>query len=45
VTRFRIERLDAAATHEVVDIMLELTDPASGESISLQTRVRAGGAL
>ena len=45
VTRFRVERLGSATTIEVVDITLELTNPASGESISLQTSVRVGGAL
>ncbi len=45
VTRFRVERLGSATAIEVVDITLELTDPGSGESISLQTRVRVGGAL
>jgi len=45
VTRFRVERLDRASTIELIDITLELTDPASGEAISLQTRVRVSGAL
>ncbi len=45
VTRFRVERLDSASTIELVDLTLELTDPRSGESFSLQTRVRLGGAL
>ncbi len=45
VTRFRVERLDGSHTPELVDITLELTDPVSGEFISLQTRVRIGGAL
>jgi type II secretory pathway pseudopilin PulG len=45
VTRLRFERLDDGTALELVDILLELTDPASGETVSLQTRVRIGGAL
>lgn len=45
VTRLRFERLDDGTALELVDILLELTDPDSGESVSLQTRVRIGGAL
>lgn len=45
VTRFRVERLDIGSTVELLDLTLELTSPVSGESISLQTRVRLGGAL
>ena len=45
VTRLRFERLDDGTALELVDIVLELTDPASGEMVSLQTRVRIGGAL
>ena len=45
VTRLRFERLDNGTALELVDIQLELTDPDSGESVSLQTRVRIGGAL
>ena len=45
VTRLRFERLDDGTALEIVDIVLELTDPATGESVSLQTRVRIGGAL
>jgi len=45
VTRFRVERLDGGNTVDLVDLTLELTDPASGESISVRTRVRIGGAL
>jgi hypothetical protein len=45
VTRLRFERLDDGTALELVEILLELTDPDSGESISLQTRVRIGGAL
>ena len=43
VTRFRVERITTTTSVELVDITLELTDPRSGESISLQTRVRLGG--
>ncbi len=45
VTRFRVERLADGTALELVDILLELTDPTSGEAIRLQTRVRIGGAL
>ena len=45
VTRFRVERLDNGGTFDIVEITLELTSPLTGESISLQTQVRLGGAL
>lgn len=45
VTRFRVERMDDGNEDEVVNLILELTDPDSGESISLQTQIRVGGAL
>ncbi len=45
VTRFRVERLDDGNADEVVDLILELTDPNTGESIALHTSVRVGGAL
>ncbi len=45
VTRFRVERLDNGSEDEVVDLILELTDPISGDTISLQTQVRVGGSL
>jgi len=46
VTRFRVERLPlSAAGVQLVDLTLELTSPDSGEMVSLQTRVRVGGAL
>lgn len=46
VTLFRVERLPASgAGWQLVDITLELTHPESGERVSLQTRVRVGGAL
>ena len=45
VTRFRVERVDNGGTGELIDLTLELTHPVSGEMVSLQTRVRLGGAL
>jgi prepilin-type N-terminal cleavage/methylation domain-containing protein len=45
VTRLRFERLDDGTELDLVDIVLELTDPNTGENVSLQTRVRIGGAL
>ena len=46
VTRFRVERLPlTAAGVQLVDLTLELTSPDTGEMVSLNTRVRVGGAL
>lgn len=46
VTRFRVERTAGSTNVEqMVDILLVLTDPTSGESASVRTRVRVGGAL
>ncbi len=46
VTRFRIERiLQGSDIYQLVDLTLELTSPTSGETVSLHTRVRVGGAL
>ena len=46
VTRFRVERVaGVAGSDQLVDITLELTSPINGEMVSLQTRVRVGGAL
>lgn len=45
VTRFRVERIETPSGTQLVDLTLELTHPASGEVISLQTQVRVGGAL
>ena len=45
VTRFRVERVDGAGPVELIDLTLELTSPLTGESVSLQTQVRLGGAL
>ncbi len=46
VTRFRVERLPlGAGRHVIVDLTLELTSPITSETVSLNTRVRVGGAL
>lgn len=46
VTRFQVERLPRVAGGEqLVELVLELTAPVSGETVSLNTRVRVGGAL
>ena len=46
VTRFRVERLPlAAGRHIIVVLALELASPVTGETVSLTTRVRVGGAL
>ena len=46
VTHFRIERIPSASSAvQLVDILLELTNPVSGESYSVQTQVRVGGGL
>ena len=45
VTLFRVERVVQTGRDQVVDLTLELTSPDSGESVSLNTRVRVGGAL
>jgi prepilin-type N-terminal cleavage/methylation domain-containing protein len=46
VSRFRVERLPAGTGQDaLVDLTLELTSPVSGETVSLNTRVRLGGAL
>lgn len=45
VTLLRIERLASIGTAHIVDITLEMTGPETGETVSLQTRVRIGGAL
>lgn len=46
VTRFRVERLPAGyGDPQLVDLTLELTGPETGERVTLQTRVRLGGAL
>ena len=46
VSRFRVERVAGVANNEqLVDITLDLTSPATGEIVSLQTQVRIGGAL
>ncbi len=46
VSRFRVERLPLGAGRSVVVVLtLELTDPATGEVVSLNTQARIGGAL
>ena len=46
VTRFRVERLAQTTDRALqIDLILELTSPASGETISLHTQLRVGGAL
>ncbi len=46
VTRFRVERIpQGAGRAQLVDLTLVLTDPQTGETVSLNTRVRVGGAL
>ncbi len=45
VTRFRVERIEGNHADELVNLTLELTDPQSGETISLNTHVRIGGVL
>ena len=44
VTRLRFERIASAAGQPLIDITLELTD-ANGQTVSLNRRVRVGGAL
>jgi len=46
VSRFRVERLPQAGERAVqVVLVLELTDTHTGDSVSLETRVRVGGDL
>ena len=46
VSRFRVERVPGVSGgSRLVDLTLELTSPLSGETVSLHTRVRVGGAL
>jgi len=44
VSLFRVERLSDNGSTEIVDITLEITAATSGETVSLHTRVRVGGA-
>ena len=45
VTRFRVERVPQNGDRsQIVDLTLELTNPVT-ETVSLNTRVRVGGAL
>jgi hypothetical protein len=46
VSRFRVERLPLEGMNTVqVILVLELSDPMTGEEVSLEARVRVGGAL
>lgn len=46
VTRFSVERIALGDDRrQLVRLQLELTSPLTGETVSLQTRVRVGGAL
>ena len=46
VTRFRVERIPQSGQRwQLIDLTLELTSPTSGESVSLRTQIRVGGAL
>ena len=46
VTRFRVERLPLdGGRYVLLDLTLELRNPDSGETASLSTRLRVGGAL
>ena len=46
VSRFRVERMaGVSGGAQLVDLILELTSPTTGETVSLHTRVRVGGAL
>lgn len=45
VTHFRVERINYTTGTASIDLILQLTDPDSGEKIKLQTIVRVGGNL
>lgn len=46
VTHFRVERIPQDGDRAVtVDLTLALTSPVTGETVSLNTRIRVGGAL
>ena len=46
VTRFRVERMVQTGNRSLlVDLSLDLTSPATGETVSLNTRVRVGSEL
>jgi hypothetical protein len=45
VSRFRVERVVGNGNAEIVDITLDVTGAASGETVSLHSRVRIGGTL
>ena len=42
VVRFRVERIEVSAQQQMLDLQLDLADADSGETVSLQTRVRVG---
>jgi type II secretory pathway pseudopilin PulG len=44
ISHFRVERVLGNAGTEIVDITLEMTAPTTGETVTLHTRVRIGGA-
>lgn len=46
VSRFRVERMAVnGAAKQLLDLLLELRDPLSTETVSLRTKVRLGGGL
>jgi len=46
VTHFRVEKVPTATSAtQLVDILLELTNPVTGERYRLQSQVRVGGAM
>lgn len=46
VTLFRIERISKGSNQDqLVDIIIELTSPVTGEKVTLQTQVRVGSAM
>lgn len=46
VSQFRVERLPALpGVPQLVEITLTLTDPDTGQAVTLSTRIRVGGAL
>ena len=45
ITRFSVERVDNGSGVDVIELILDLTSPLTGESINLQTQIRIGAAL
>ena len=45
VSRFRVERITGSGNGNIVDITLDLTGAETGETFSLHSRVRVGGAM